>query len=88
MLNTLHSFGGLLHAEPTKAWTLLVKVFYLPGNILYVPTRWTKVAPPIRFWAAGLAVHGALQEAFIQSDALLDWVGQTIESHDNELNCH
>lgn len=59
-----------------QAWVLLNKLFYTSGNAVFTPTRWTKVAPPMRYWACGLAIHNILGQAYLQSDTLQevqDW---------------
>ena len=55
-----------------KAWKLLQAAFYQCGNEVFVPTRWTKVTPALRQWAAGLVIHGVLKDGYLHSDALKD----------------
>lgn len=51
---------------------LLNKLFYSAGNAVFTPSRWTKVAPPMRYWATGLVLHNILGQSYLQSDALED----------------
>ena len=60
----------LVVTGPDKAWELLLRAFYARGNFTFVPSRWTKVTPPLRAWAAGMAIHGVLKEAYLASDTL------------------
>ena len=53
-----------------KALKLIYQVFYATGHQTFVPTRWTKVTPILRYWGCGLSVHGILKDAFLASDAL------------------
>ena len=54
----------------SEAWVLLVQLFHSSGNQLFTPTRWTQVAPALRYWATGLCFHSILKESYLHIDAL------------------